>query len=120
MKHDEIITWYVNVKNECARVDYELQLEQKRMGKAWKKWDTQMTKIIMARPLGKEWLPQVDNDGNTTSLRPNIDSIVECILLIMKNPEDYGGLEVSKFIKKNFTWYCSVKKLYNILVNKNV
>jgi len=67
MKHDEIITWYVNVKNECARVDYELQLEQKRMGKAWKKWDTQMTKIIMARPLGKEWLPQVDNDGNTTS-----------------------------------------------------
>ena len=38
----------------------------------------------------------------------------------MKNPKDYGGLEVSKFIEKNFTWYCSVKKLYNILINKNV
>ena len=40
---------------------------------------------------------KVINDGNITSLRPNIESIVECILLIMKNPKDYGGLEVSKF-----------------------
>ena len=63
---------------------------------------------------------KIINDGNLTSLRPNIDSIVECILLIMKNPEDYGGLEVSKFIETNFTWYCSVKKLYNILTNKYV
>ena len=63
---------------------------------------------------------KIINDGNLTSLRPNIESIVECILLIMKNPKDYGGLEVSKFIEKNFTWYCSVKKLYNILINKNV
>ena len=60
---------------------------------------------------------KVINDGNLTSLRPNIESIVECILLIMENPKDYGGLEVSKFIEKNFTWYCSVKKLYNILIN---
>ena len=78
MKHDEIITWYVNVKNECARVDYELRLEQKRMAKAWQKWDAQMTKIILARPLSKEWLPQVDDAGNTTSYL-NLNTGVEQI-----------------------------------------
>ena len=66
-KHDEIITWYINVKNECARVDFEVHLEEKRMSKAWKKWDSQMTNIIMSRPLGREWLPQLDKDGNPTS-----------------------------------------------------
>ena len=41
-------------------------LKEKRMSKAWKKWDSQMTNIIMSRPLGREWMPQLDKDGNPT------------------------------------------------------
>ena len=69
--------------------------------------------------LGLQIESELIHNGNLTSLKPNIESIVECILLIMKSPKNFGGLEGTNFIKKNFTWYSSVKKLYNIFINSH-
>jgi len=51
-----------------------------------------------------------------TSLEPNIESLVDCILKIMNNPEKFGNEQSSNFIKDNFTWYSATKKLYKIFI----
>eukprot|EP00505_MAST-04D_sp_SCG-Rhode-Island_P004426 Stramenopile-MAST_4_protein_4426 len=66
--HDEMVAWYVNVKNECARIENEMTLEQTRMLKSWSKWDNKMTKICMEKPLAKDWLPQLDTKVETESI----------------------------------------------------
>ena len=71
-KHEELITWFVNVKNETARVDHEIAMEQKRVGKAFQKWDEKMTTIVLSRPLGRDWLPQVDSKSGETSSYLNL------------------------------------------------
>ena len=69
--------------------------------------------------LGLQIESKLTHNANMTSLKPNIESIVECIFSIMENPNNFGGFEGTKFIKTNFTWYSSVKKLYNIFKNNN-
>ena len=69
--------------------------------------------------LGLQIESKLIHNGNLTSLEPNIESIVECILSIMKSPKNYGGFEGTKYIKTNFTWYSSVKKLYSIFIDSN-
>ena len=68
-KHEEVIAWYVNVKNETARVDHEIAMEQKRVGIAFQKWDEKMTKIVLSRPLAKDWLPQIDGETSIINLK---------------------------------------------------
>ena len=69
--------------------------------------------------LGLQIESKLTHNANLTSLKPNIESIVECIFSIMENSNNYGGFEGTKFIKRNFTWYSSVKQLYNIFKNNN-
>ena len=70
--------------------------------------------------LGLQIESEIIQNGDLTSLKPKIDSLVKCILSVMENPKTYGGLNGSEYIKKNFTWYSAVKKLYNIFTNNNV
>lgn len=65
---DEMVAWYVNVKNECARIENEMTLEQTRMMKSWSKWDDKMTKICLEKPLAKDWLPQLGTKVETESI----------------------------------------------------
>ena len=70
--------------------------------------------------LGLQIESEIIQNGDLTSLKPKIDSLVKCILSVMENPKAYGGLNGFEYIKKNFTWYSAVKKLYNIFTNNNV
>ena len=64
--------------------------------------------------LGLQIDSKLIQNKNLTSLKPNIDSLIECILLIKNNPKNYGKASGSKFIKDNFTWHDNIKKLYEI------
>ena len=70
--------------------------------------------------LGLQIDSKLIKNKNLISLRPSIDSLVECILSVMNNPQTYGKEEGSKYIKKNFTWHNATKKLYEIFIKKNV
>ena len=70
--------------------------------------------------LGLQIESQLIKENNLASLKPNIESLVECILKVINNPKVYGGKEGSNYVKNNFTWYKVVKKLYNVLTKDNV
>ena len=52
-------------------------------------------------------------DNNATYLKPNIDSLVENINLIINNPKNFGGKSSHSLIAKEFSVNKSVQKLLN-------
>ena len=69
--------------------------------------------------LGLQIDSELIQNNNLTSLKPNIESLVECISSIMNNPKLYDKNKGSDFVKKNFTWNNVTKKLYKIFTNNN-
>jgi len=63
--------------------------------------------------MGNQINSRLIKDNKATYLRPNIDSIVECINLIIKNPKNYGGKKSHNFIAQNLSIKKSVQKLIN-------
>ena len=45
-------------------------------------------------------------------LEPNLDSLIDCISQVFKNPKSFGQSEGSKIIQNDFNWEKITKKLY--------
>ena len=62
---------------------------------------------------------QIDSEIKKTekifSLKPKIDSLIQCISMIIENPFDYCGEEGIKFVSKNFSWEKVTNDLYNLM-----
>ena len=69
--------------------------------------------------LGLQIESEIVQKKNLTSLKPKMDSLIECIQTIIDNPNIYGKEKASKFIKNNFSWYKATEKLYKIFMYNN-
>tara|TARA_B100000242_G_scaffold164107_1_gene117274 strand:+ start:58 stop:1191 length:1134 start_codon:yes stop_codon:yes gene_type:complete len=62
---------------------------------------------------------QIDSEIKKTEkiffLKPKIDSLIQCISMIIENPFDYCGEEGIKFVSKNFSWEKVTNDLYNLM-----
>ena len=62
---------------------------------------------------------QIDSEIKKTekifSLKPKIDSLIQCISMIIENPFDYCGEQGIKFVSKNFSWEKVTNDLYNLI-----
>ena len=63
--------------------------------------------------MGNQINSRLIKDNKSTYLRPNIDSLVECINLIIRNPKNYGGKKSHNFIAQHLSIKKSVQKLLN-------
>ena len=63
--------------------------------------------------MGNQINSRLIKDNKSTYLRPSIDSLVECINLIISNPKNYGGKKSHNFIAQHLSIKKSVQKLLN-------
>jgi len=63
--------------------------------------------------MGEQISSKLIKDKNASYLRPNVDSLVENVNLIINNPERYGGKKSHKLIAEEFSVKKSVQKLLN-------
>jgi len=63
--------------------------------------------------MGEQISSKLVTNKNTSYLRPNIDSLVESINLIINSPEKYGGKSSHDLVSDKFSVKKSVQKLFN-------
>ena len=63
--------------------------------------------------MGNQINSRLIKDNKSTYLRPSIDSLVECINLIIRNSNNYGGKKSHNFIAQHLNIKKSVQKLIN-------
>ena len=64
---DIIVQGFVFSTKEKIHAENEIISERKNLQKSFKKWEKEMTRIVLNRPLGEEWLPQVDHNTKRAS-----------------------------------------------------
>ena len=63
--------------------------------------------------MGEQISSKLVTNKNASYLRPNIDSLVESINLIITSPEKYGGKSSHGLVSDKFSVKKSVQKLFN-------
>ena len=65
--------------------------------------------------LGLQIDSEITKTEKNVSLKPKIDSLIQCISKIIENPSNYCGEEGIKFVSKNFSWEKVTNDLYNLM-----
>lgn len=68
---------FIATKREVAALDEAARQEREAFDEHWNRWNDRMTRAVLARPCGPEWVPQLDPvSGSTYYL--NIETGVAC------------------------------------------